>query len=88
MYSRLCSFLTKYEILFKKQFGFRNNESTIHALISLVDVIKKYLDDDYFVCEIFIDLQKTFDTVNHDILQAKLDHYGIHGFTYSWLSSF
>ena len=88
IYSRLYSFLTKYKILFKKQFGFRNNHSTIHPLISLVDLIKKHLDNDYFVCGIFIDLQKAFDTVNHDILMAKLAHYGIRGLANSWLSSF
>ena len=49
MHSQLYSFLTKYKILFKKQFGFRNNYSTIHALISLVHLIKKHLDNDYFV---------------------------------------
>ena len=77
IYSRLYSFLTKYKILFKKQFGFRNNHSTIHALISLVD-------NDYFVFGTFIDLQ---DTVNHDILMEKLAHYGIRGLANSWLSS-
>ena len=40
------------------------------------------------MCEIFIDLQKTFDTVNSDILLAKLDHYGISGLTNSWLNFF
>ena len=63
----------------------------IHALISLVDFKKKYLDNDYFVCGIFIHLQKTFDTVNHDIVLAKLDHYdirGIRGLANSCLSSF
>ena len=87
MYSRLYSFLTKYKMLLKKQFGFRNNHSTIHALISLVDLIKKHLDNDFFVCGIFIDVQKAFNTVNHDILLAKLDHYGIRGLANSWLSS-
>ena len=83
MYSRLYSFLTKYKILFRKQFGFRNNHSTIHALISLVELIKKHLDNNYFLCEIFIDPQKTFDTVNYDILLAKIDHYSIRGLTNS-----
>ena len=87
MYSRLYSFLTKYKMLLKKQFGFRNNHSTIHALISLVDLIKKHLDNDFLVCGIFIDVQKAFNTVNHDILLAKLDHYGIRGLANSWLSS-
>ena len=58
MYSRLYAFLTKYKLLFKMQFGFTNNHSTSHALISLIDLIKKYLDNDHFVCGVFIDLQK------------------------------
>ena len=31
---------------------------------------------------------KTFDTVNHDILLAKLSHYGIRGLATSCLSTF
>ena len=79
MYSWLYSCLTKYKILFKKLFGFRDNHSTIHALISLVDLIKKHLDNAYFVCGIFTDLQKAFDIVNQDVLSAKLAHYGMRG---------
>ena len=56
MYSRLHPFLTKYKILFKNQLGFTNNHCKIHALISLVDLIAKHLDNDYFVCGISIDL--------------------------------
>ena len=36
---------------FKEQFGFRNNHSTSHALTSLMDVIKKYLDNDFLFVE-------------------------------------
>ena len=88
MYSRLYAFLTKYKLLFKMQFGFTNNHSTSHALISLIDLIKKYLDNDHFVCGVFIDLQKAFDTVYHEILLVKLDFYGIRGLANSWLKSF
>ena len=88
VYSRVCAFLTKCKMLFKKQFGFRNNTFTSHALVSLIDPIKKHLDNDYFVCGVFIDLQKTFDTVNHEILLIKLDFYGIRGLPNSWLKSF
>ena len=45
---------------------------TNHVLAILMELIKKYLDNDYFVCNVFIDLQKAFDTVNHDILLGKL----------------
>ena len=79
MYSRLYLFLTTYKILFGKHFGFRNKHSTIHALISLVDLIKKHLDNAYFVCGIFTDFQKAFDIVNQDALSAELAHYGMRG---------
>ena len=89
MYSRLGKSLTKYKLLFKEQFGFRNNHSTSHALISLIDLIKKYLDDDFFiVCGVFIDLQKEFDTVKHEILRVKLDFHSIRGLANSRLKSF
>ena len=84
----LYAFFTKYNPLFKKQFGFRKNHSTSHALLSLIDLIKKYFDNDYFVCGVFIDLQKALDTVNHEILLVKLDFYGICGLANSWLKSF
>lgn len=37
---------------------------------------------------IFVDFQKAFDTVNHNILLAKLDHYGIRGSLKNWFASY
>ena len=88
MYSRLYTFLAKYKLQFKRQFGFRNNHSASHVLISLIDLIKKYLDNDCFVCGVFIDIEKAFCTVNQEILLVELDFYGIRGLVNSWLKSF
>ena len=88
MYSKLYSFLEKYNIIYKRQFGFREKHSTNHALANLIETIKSFLDNNFFVCGIFIDLKKAFDTVDHDILTTKLLHYGIRGKANSWLKSF
>ena len=77
-----------FKSLFKRQFEFRNNHSTNHVLINQVHLIKKYLDDDYYVCGIFIDLQKAFDIVNHNILLEKLKYYGIRVLANHWISCF
>ena len=82
MYNSICSFICKHKLINTTQFGFRSKHSTEHALISLIETIKKYLDDDKIVCGVFIDLQK--DTVNHEILLEKLKHYGIRSKQNDW----
>ena len=47
-----------------------------HALINLTEYIKNLLDSGNIVCGVFIDLEKAFDTVNHEILCQKLIYYG------------
>ena len=50
--------------------------------------IKEALDQGKYGCRIFVDLQKAFDTVDHNILLHKLKHYGIRGVAYSWFESY
>ena len=54
-----------------------NSISANHAILTLLESIQRALDDRQFACSIFIDLQKAFDTVSHDILLEKLNHYGV-----------
>ena len=70
------------------QFGFRTGHSTDHALVSLTETIKSSLEKNRYGCGIFIDLQKAFDTVNHEILLKKLEHYGIRGIALNWLPEY
>ena len=65
--------------LYTHQYGFRNQRSTIHVLITIIEIIRLALDNGKITCGVFLDLQKAFDTVDHQILISKLEHYGIHG---------
>jgi len=85
---RLTQFLDKHQSIFNRQYGFRAKHSTEHALLSLTESIRKTLDSGQFVCGVFIDLQKAFDTVDHNILISKLQHYGIRGVASSWFNSY
>ena len=88
IFKRIYEFLEKYNCLYDLQFGFRSKHSIVHALISITESIRSALDDSKFVCGIFVDLQKAFNTVNHNILLNKLSHYGIRGTMNEWFKSY
>ena len=50
--------------------------------------IRKNLDKENIGCDVFVDLQKAFDTVEYDTLLAKLKHYGIRGMANNLLKSY
>ena len=87
MYERLYTFLD-YNIIYDLQFGFRQQYSTSHALINITENIRKALDDGNVGCGVFVDLQKAFDTIDHQILLAELNHYGIRGVSNDWFKSY
>ena len=88
IYNCLINFLNKYSILSCNQYGFRKNHSTAYALIQLYDKLSDAIDKGNVTLGLFIDLSKAFDTVNHDILLAKLEFYGVCGVALEWFESY
>ena len=87
MHKRLDNFLEKYRFIYDLQYGFRTSHSTNHCLLDLTENIRKALDDNKYAAGVFVD-QKAFDTVDHDILLAKLNHFGIRGKCNLWFRSY
>jgi len=88
MYSRLTKFVKDYNLLYDQQYGFRSKHSTQHAILDNVNTILQNMDNGKFSCGVFIDLKEAFDTVNHEILLAKLENYGVRGVINSWFRSY
>ena len=79
VYNRLINFLNKFNILVNNQCGFRKNHFTAYALIQLYDKLSDAIDQRKITLGLFIDLSKACDTVNNDILLAKLEFDGVRG---------
>ena len=48
----------------------------------------RYFEKGEYTLEVFIDLSKAFNTVDHQILIKKLQYYGIDGTALEWFKSY
>jgi hypothetical protein len=75
-------------ILSIEHYGFRSNSSAEKATFKLSNDVLKDLNNKHHVGDIFCNLEKAFDCVNHDLLMKKLEFYGIVGNAYALIKSY
>ena len=81
-------YLSDNNLIYNLQSGFRGSYSTDTCLIYLTDFIRSQMADGKYTGMVLLDLQKAFDTVEHDILCSKLQALGIHIDSVKWFKSY
>ena len=85
VYIQLEKYLDENQLLYQYQSGFRPSFSTETCLIYLTDYVKSEISKGNYVGMLLFDVQKAFDSVNHEILCSKLKRMGINP---SWIKSY
>ena len=88
VHNRLYNYLQQNDLLNVNQHGFRPNHSTIEATSELTDDIYLNMNKSRPTIALFLDFQKAFDTVNHDILISKVKLLGIKGDLLRWFINY
>ena len=88
IYRRLYSFMEKFSLFSPSQFGFRRGLGTEVALLQLTSYVLPAYTDNKFVATIYLDYSKAFDTIDYNILLAKLDRLGVRGVPWQLIQSY
>ena len=88
IFNQINDHFTSHDLYYNGQYGFREKHSTQLAALELIVRITHELDMGNTPINIFIDLSKAADTLDHAILISKLQHYGITGAALQLLVSY
>ena len=77
--------LEEHDILVEYQHGFRKKRSCESQLVITMEDVARSMDTRKQIDMLVLDFSKAFDTVAHERLLIKLDHYGIRGNLHHWL---
>ena len=86
MYIQIESFME--DKLPKLLTGFRKNYNTLHCLSNILEKWKNTFDKSGFVCAMFMDLSKDFDTKKQNLLITKSGAYGFLKDALSFMKSY
>jgi hypothetical protein len=76
VYQQMIAYVDSCNILPVSQSGFRKAHSTTSALLNITDNILRGYDQNLLTILVSLDYSKAFDTIDHDLMCAKLHYYG------------
>ena len=81
-------YLENHELLSRDQHGFRHKRSCTSQFLEVLNEWSISLDESDTIDVIYLDFKKAFDSVPHQRLLSKLEHYGISGNLKLWIAFF
>ena len=76
---RIKHFLDSNKLFYSHQYGFRDGRNIQQAIIKTSNLISKVINNEKLVIGLFLDILKTFDSMDRNILIEKLENAGISG---------
>jgi len=77
MYNQITDHFNDNNLFYLSQYGFRKGHNTEYATVELINRITSEMDENKSPLNIYLDMSKAFDTIDHVILLEKLEHYGM-----------
>ena len=88
VHKKIYEHLQNNDLLCKEQGGFREGHSTVSTASYFVNDIYEGINNKEYTVATYLDINKAFDTVNHEILLKKCKKIGIHGNLLKWLENY
>ena len=88
VYRQVIKFTESNSMLPPVQSGFRSMHSTGTALTKVMNDFYHTIDKRNVAVLVLLDLSKAFDTVNHELLLAKLKYYNFSSIAIKWFCSY
>ena len=79
MFSQIPEYFLFNNLYYDNQYRFREKHSTELATLEIIDRIVQELHQSATPLSIYLDLSKTLDTIDFNILLHKLNYFGING---------
>lgn len=88
VHAQITDHLETNKILSEVQSGFRKAYSTTTALTKINDEIIRATDKGQLSVAVLIDMSKAFDSINTELVLAKLFSYGCRGYVWEWFRNY